>query len=406
MNPDAVDLLPPRILIVDDERQIHASLRLRLGRDYDLAFCFDAREALEKIAHERFDLCLADIHMPHLDGLAFIEAARQVDPGLGFVVLSAFDTDENLRRAIPLQVYEFLSKPLPERHEFEGREPDWVEQTRRRRRDQALAQQSGTIAGERDSAQLEREVELVASETARDALRQTASLLTTIQAHLVAATTVVAARARTDPSVGHLLRNLEEARKTTDAVMTVAEGFFDSAYGSRDTSPALINEGIRHAINIAVRMSRAEDTSKVVDFSPLDDRLPVQGLSGIDFLLMLVPALGAALTLAPANTTVGIHGEHFSRLEAVPREPRWRGHLWLNRKHALNGHAGVLLTVTASAPPLSRSQLEAWLKGEYIPLATVTSRGLLAGVRKCRGLLGMSLPTQAGQFQLVLALPT
>src|SRR5690606_19444372 len=121
MSCNPAELITPRILIVDDERQIHASLRLRLGKENDLICCYSASEALEKIANERFDLCFADIHMPHVNGLAFIEAAQKVDPALGFVVLSAFDSEDNLRRAIPLQVLDFLSKPLPDRTGFEAR---------------------------------------------------------------------------------------------------------------------------------------------------------------------------------------------------------------------------------------------------------------------------------------------
>src|SRR5262245_49387372 len=102
MKHDPIDLMPPRILVVDDEQQIHASLRLRLGASSELVFCQNAREALGKVAQHRFDLCFADIHMPEMDGLKFIDAARKVDPQLGYVVLSAFDTDENLRRTIPL----------------------------------------------------------------------------------------------------------------------------------------------------------------------------------------------------------------------------------------------------------------------------------------------------------------
>src|SRR5688572_26790975 len=163
-NP--VELMVPRLLLVDDERQIHASIRLRLANDYELSSCLHAQDALELISKNRFDLCFVDIHMPKMDGIAFIDAARKVDPELGYVVISAFDTDVNLRRTIPLQVYDFLSKPLPERAGFEGRIRGWIETTQQRRKEVALARRAETIVGDLDSAFLEREIELFASENA------------------------------------------------------------------------------------------------------------------------------------------------------------------------------------------------------------------------------------------------
>jgi len=404
-GPDTVELLTPRILIVDDERQIHASLRLRLGRDYDLTFCFSAQDALARLKQERFDLCFADIHMPQMDGLNFIAAAQQLDPNLGYVVLSAFDTDDNLRRAIPLQVCDFVSKPLPEKNGFEARIPDWIDQTRRRRRDHEWAQQTEAMAADRESARLERDVELVASESARDALLQTASLLTTIQAHLVSVVTMMAGRMRNDSSLTPLLRNLEAARKTADAAVAVAEGFFDSAYGNRDSSPARVNEGVRHAIDIALRMTRAEKANKTIEYAPLDDSIAVSGLSGIDFLLLMVPALAVAIASSPANSTVGVTGEFFPRLDLVVKDPRFRTYLWMNRRSAVLSRPCVLLSAAGPGSPWSRTQVEAWLKGEYAPLETVTPRGLLTGVRKCHGLLGVFVDSNLDRFRLILALP-
>lgn len=400
-----MELMTPRILVVDDERQIHASLRLRLGRDYDLTFCFGANEALHTVARERFDLCFADIHMPQMDGLAFIDAARKIDPGLGYVILSAFDSDHNLRRAIPLQVYDFVSKPLPERHEFEGLIPEWIQQTRRRRHERALAQQVDTIASDRDSARLEREIEFVASESARDALLQTTGLLTTIHAHLASATSLATTKARPDAGAQHLTRNLEEARRATDAAISIAERFFGSAYGNRDSSPAFINEGTREAINIALRMDGTEVVNKAVDFREIEPQPSVRGLSGIDFLLMMTPALGAALRLAPANTTIGIDAEHCARLDAVPKTPHLRDYLWMNRKNALGSCPGVAMSIIASAPPLSRSEIDAWFHGNLKPLAALTPRGLQAGILACHGLLAFSLSPQADRFRLILVLP-
>jgi CheY-like chemotaxis protein len=406
MNADPVEMMTPRILVVDDERQIHASLRLRLGREYDLVFCFNAQEALERVAHDRFDLCFADIHMPRTDGFAFIDAARKVDPGLGYVVLSAFDTDDNLRRTIPLQVYDFVSKPLPERDGFESRIRGWVDETRHRRREHALALQAEGIANDRDSARLEREVEIVASESARDALLQTATLLTTVHAHFISAAALLAPRARSDSISMQLLRSLEEGRRAADAAMATAAGFFDSGYGNRDTSPALVNQGLRDAISIATRVSQAERANKAVDFCPLDLQLSIRGLSGIDFLLMMVPAVGAALLLTAPSRTVRIHGEYCSRMDGVLKDRALHGYFWINRRNTLGSHAGVVITIAASAPALTRAEIEAWLKNEYQPLAVLTPIGLVARVRKCQGLLGFSFAAATEQFRLVLALPT
>lgn len=398
-------ILPTRILVVDDERQIHASLRLRLGGAHELVFAFDAAAGLERLRETRFDLCLADLHMPRMDGFAFIEAAQQVDPALGFVVLSAFDSAENLRRTIPLQVYDFLSKPLPGKADFEARIPEWVARTRQRREDQDLARQAGVVAGEREAALLERDVELVASETARDALRQTAGLLTTVHAQLLASQSLLGTPVRADPRAAQFTRRLEEARRTAEAAMAVTEAFFDTGYGSRDTSPAVVDEGIRHAAGIALRMCRGEEEGKAVELTPGAAGLPVRGLSGIDFLLMMTPALGAALTSAPRRTTVVVRAEPLGRLEEAFGEPALRNFAWYNRRHAPAGHAAVLITITGAGPALTSAALESWLQEQHAPLATITARGLVAGVRRCHGVLGAAVSPHSGRFSLALALP-
>ncbi len=404
MNLETVN--KPRILVVDDERQIHASLRLRLGKDYELTYCLEASSALKMIQNERFDLCFADIHMPHIDGFAFIEAARDIDPHLGYVLLSAFDTDENLRRTIPLHVYDFLPKPLPEKADFEGRIPEWVMLTRRLRRERELTTNALQLADDREAARLERDVEFVASETARDALLQTAGLLTTIHAQLVSAFAILESRAKTDQSLTFPALTIGEARKTAAAAMTVASGFFNSAYGNRDSSPALVNSGIRHAIGIAKRLACAEESSKDVDFTSPEDHSSIRGLSGIDFLLMLVPAISAALVAASPKTTIGIHRDYFSRLDCVPKEPRLREYLWINRRNAFGSQPCTLISLKANSAPLTRGEIENWLRGEHAPLSNITTRGLISGIQIAHGLMGIALCPGADRFCVVLALPS
>lgn len=405
MRADPADLLPARILVVDDERQIHASVRLRLGREYEMISAFDPRDALDRLGRERFDLCITDLHMPHMDGFTFIERARLVDPGLGYVILSAFDSGENLRRAIPLQVYDFVGKPLPDREGFELRLRGWIDRTRTYRRDLALAEQTRSVAEELATAQLAHEVELVASETARDALLQTSNLLTTIHAHFVTAVTLLQGRAKGDPTLAHVLRNLEGGRKTTEAAVTVAEGFFNSAYANRDSSPAYIDGCIRHAIDVARRICRAEESDKQVDFTPIDERAIARGVSGIDLLLMLVPAMAMALAATQPRSTVRITGSALSRLDEVTKDSDFRHDLWLNRKHALVSHPGLRINITAYTPPLTRNEFEEWLKGGGVRLSSVAARGLVSGLRKSHGMLACATPEGSASFRLLLALP-
>jgi CheY-like chemotaxis protein len=401
----ASELLMPRILLVDDERQIHSSVRLRLGKNCVLTCCSDAREALTKVGTDQFDLCFADIHMPHMDGLKFIEAAQKVDPQLGYVILSAFDNDTNLRRSIPLQVYDFIPKPLPDRDGFEDRIGEWVDRTRLRRREHGLVKNADTLATDLHTARLEREVEIIASETARDALLQTSNLLSTVHAHLVLGSTLLAPRARTDPTLAQLLRGLDEARKTAEAAMTVGDAFFGSAYGHRDTSPAFVGPGLRHAAGIATRMCHAAETQKAIDITSIDERLPLRHLSGIDFLLMIVPVLAAALTVADAGTTVRVSGGQLARLDAVLNDSRLRPYLWVNRRSAITSQPGTRLEISVGAPPFLRGQAEAWLASNYAPLAAITARGLILGLQKCKGLLALAVAPESSQFSIVLALP-
>lgn len=405
MNRDPADLLAPRILLVDDERQIHSAVRLRIGREYSVVCCLDPATALQAIAGETFDLCITDVQMPQMDGFDFIEAARKTDPDLGYVVFSGFDSDRNLRRAIPLQVCEFIPKPLPDRAGFELRLPVWIEATRQRRRERSLAKTAGTIAQERDVARLEREVELVASETARDALLQSACLLTTIQAHLAAICSGLSNKAKTDPVLASWIRNLEEARKTADAAVAVTGSFFDTAYANRDSSPALINAGLRHATTIAQKAVDAESTRKEIDVARFEREVVLDGLTGIEFLLMMIPAISAALLHAADGSTVRLDLATVSRLDGLLRAPGHQSFQWFNRSHALGSHGAIVVTVTASAPSLSRAETEAWLRGNASPLATVPARGLVSGVQKCKGLLGVSASPEAATFRLIVALP-
>ena len=405
MPPHPADLLPPRIALLDDERPIHSAVRLRLGPDCDFVSFLRPAEALARIRVRAFDLCFVDLHMPEMDGFAFIEAASAADPDLGFVILSAFDTEENLRRAIPLQVLEFVPKPLPDRTGFEARLPGWIERTRARRRTRGLALHSATVAADLDAARLERDIEATASDSTRDILAQTSGFLSVIHAHLVGATLQLGEKARLDPALVPLLRNLEEARRSADAAITAADRFFDVAYGRRDDSAALLGEALAHAANVARRAPAARDREIRLEIASAELPLPVAELSGIALLLLLTPVFRVAVALAPPRSAVRTTVESAVRLDGVWRDPACRNFSWFNRRQTHGTRPGYLVRLTVAASPAEAAMIEAWLSGQPSTLEGIPNRGLVDGLVACHGCFGFPQTASRELFQLVLALP-
>ncbi len=399
------DVITPCILVVDDERQIHSSLRLRLGENYRLTCVSSPREALELVRQQRFDLCVVDIHMPEMDGLSFISAARERDAELGYVVLSGYDSDENLRRAIPLQVYDFISKPLTNRESFDHRLPDWIARTRQRRQEVMLAGDNHSFVRDLELARIERDVEFTASASAREALLQTASLLTTTHALLFNAQHILENLPRTDPRLGTALRSLQEARKHAESAATVAEGYFGSAYADRESSPAVIDTCLRHAIGISQRLAKTEAKRQQIDCLELGREAVVGGLTGIDFLLMLVPALIQALELTAPDSTLQIRCHELTRLGHVVEDAHYRGYLWVNRRNALVSKPGIVLSLRSNAPAFTDESAETWLRSRTSLSLRVSSQGILHGLQKAKGLLGLAVQPRSEKFEMLMCLP-
>lgn len=104
------------VMIVEDSKPILRNIRTLLG-SLELPFQVTAtaangEEALELIRQQPVDLVLTDIRMPKLDGLAFIEEAKQIRPQLLFILISGYNDFEYTRKAINLQVFDYLLKPV------------------------------------------------------------------------------------------------------------------------------------------------------------------------------------------------------------------------------------------------------------------------------------------------------
>jgi DNA-binding NarL/FixJ family response regulator len=102
-----------RVVLADDEAMIRAGVRSILATDPGIevvAEAADGREAVEQVRAHRPDVVLLDIRMPRLDGLSAAAELRAVLPEVAVVVLTTFDEDEYVSRALELGACGFLLK--------------------------------------------------------------------------------------------------------------------------------------------------------------------------------------------------------------------------------------------------------------------------------------------------------
>jgi len=104
-----------RILIVDDQRNMRATLAILLrGAGYATDEAADGETAVEKIGQESFDLVLTDLRMGRIDGLDVLRRVREASPATEVVVMTAYGTVESAVAAMRLGAYDYLQKPFSE----------------------------------------------------------------------------------------------------------------------------------------------------------------------------------------------------------------------------------------------------------------------------------------------------
>jgi DNA-binding NarL/FixJ family response regulator len=104
------------VLLVDDEALVRAGLRMILETAEDLTVVGDAgdgRAGIEAVRQHRPDVVLMDIRMPRLDGLAATAALRAREQPPAVVVLTTFDSDDAVFRALEAGATGFLLKDTP-----------------------------------------------------------------------------------------------------------------------------------------------------------------------------------------------------------------------------------------------------------------------------------------------------
>ncbi len=100
------------ILIIDDEKAIRKTLSEILSYEgYKIDEAGDGEEGFRKFKEKEYDVILCDIKMPKMDGIEFLEKAKESNPDLPIIMISGHGTIETAVEAVKKGAYDYISKP-------------------------------------------------------------------------------------------------------------------------------------------------------------------------------------------------------------------------------------------------------------------------------------------------------
>jgi two-component system, NtrC family, nitrogen regulation response regulator NtrX len=100
------------ILIIDDEKAIRKTLGEILSYEgYKMDEAGDGEEGLKRFKEKTYDVVLCDIKMPKVDGIEFLEKAREANPDVPIIMISGHGTIETAVEAVKKGAYDYISKP-------------------------------------------------------------------------------------------------------------------------------------------------------------------------------------------------------------------------------------------------------------------------------------------------------
>ncbi len=104
-----------RILIVDDQRNMRATLALMLrGAGHDVEEASDGDEGAERGSAGGIDVVLTDLRMGSRDGIDVLRAIKSVQPMTEVIVMTAYGTIESAVEAMRLGAFDYVQKPFSE----------------------------------------------------------------------------------------------------------------------------------------------------------------------------------------------------------------------------------------------------------------------------------------------------
>jgi CheY-like chemotaxis protein len=113
INPMANVELPPKILLVDDEKEFVETLSERLHkRDLASTVVYDGQKALELVEKDQPDVMVLDLMMPGIGGIEVLRRLKRTHPKIEVIILTGHGSEHEEQMAAELGAFAYLKKPV------------------------------------------------------------------------------------------------------------------------------------------------------------------------------------------------------------------------------------------------------------------------------------------------------
>jgi DNA-binding response OmpR family regulator len=105
--------LQPHILVMEDDASVARGLEIVLSEEgYDVNLAGTGELALEAFKQKRYDLLVADLKLPGIDGMDVIKKVKAEKPETEVIVITGYATTATALEAGKLGAHDFLTKPF------------------------------------------------------------------------------------------------------------------------------------------------------------------------------------------------------------------------------------------------------------------------------------------------------
>ena len=102
-----------KILVVDDEQHVRQLIgKVHEKEGYEVLTAGNGEEGLDVFQKHNIDLIISDIKMPKMSGIEFLHKVKEQEPGVGFILITAFATMETAIDAIKSGAQDYVTKPF------------------------------------------------------------------------------------------------------------------------------------------------------------------------------------------------------------------------------------------------------------------------------------------------------